>query len=155
MIERELVFLNMAISTRDDALTMIADKAQQLRFINDQSIFKQGIMEREMLIPTSVGFKVAIPHVKSAVVNMPFVAFMRTMQEFRWDERNEENVDFIFLIAIPEKAEGNLHLKFLSSISRKLMNEEFRNQLRNAQTVEEAYDMLETINKTIKGVETE
>lgn len=153
MIEQELVLLDMPLSTRDDVLTAIAEKALQLQFINDPAKFKQGIMEREALIPTSVGFKVAIPHCKSDVVNAPFVAFLRTTQEFRWDDRNEEDVDFIFLIAIPEIAEGNLHLKFLSSISRKLMNEEFRDSLRNAKTVAEAYDILEAINKTIKGVE--
>lgn len=151
MIEKELVLLDMDLSTRDDVLTAVSDKAYALNFIKDKATFIDGVLEREGLIPTSIGFKVAIPHVKSKVVNSPFVSFVRTTEAFRWDDRNDEDVDFIFLIAIPEVAESNLHLRFLSAISRKLVDEEFRNSLRNAKTSTEAYDILQAINKAIIG----
>lgn len=151
MIERDLVFLNVDADQRDAVLDRIIDTAHTLNYLEDTKVFKDGVMERENIIPTSVGFKVAIPHCRSNTVNKPFVSFMRTNQAFRWDERNEEDVDFIFLIGVPETTESNLHLKFLSAISRKLMNEAFRDSLRNAKDVEEAYDILEAINQSIGG----
>lgn len=141
------------MENREDVLQTIVSKAKELGFITDVEGFKRGVYEREEMIPTSIGFGVAIPHCKSTIVKSPFVAFARTKNPFLWDERNGELVDFIFLIGVPEQAEGNLHLKFLSSISRKLMNEDFRASLRNAPTTEEAFGILESINNTIKGGE--
>ncbi len=151
MIEKDLVFLDADLSSREAVLDTIIEKADQLNYLSDKSVFKEGVLEREETIPTSVGFKVAIPHCRSDVVNHPFVAFMRTTQDFIWDTRNNETVDFIFMIGVPESSGDNLHLKFLSAISRKLMKEEFRDSLRSAKTTQEAYDILESINQSIGG----
>jgi PTS system fructose-specific IIC component len=43
---------------------------------------------------------------------------------------------------VPEEAAGNEHLKILQMLSRKLMNEEYREQLLSIETKEQAYDLL-------------
>lgn len=149
LIRRELVFLDTPYNSRNDVLHALIDKVKHLGFIEDVDKYMEGVLNREDEFPTSVGFKVAIPHCRSNTVNNPFIAYMRTSTLFRWDYKNEEDVDTIFLIGVPEETESNLHLKFLSAISRKLMNQDFRDSLYNAKNVEEAYVILDSINTMI------
>ena len=43
-----------------------------------------------------------------------------------------------------------MHLKFLSEISKKLMDEDFRDALRRASSEDEVYSMLEDINQKVQ-----
>ena len=47
------------------------------------------------------------------------------------------------------KAENNLHLRFLSEISKKLMDSSFRERLRNADNEHEVFVMLHEINEKV------
>ena len=49
----------------------------------------------------------------------------------------------------PEKNENNLHLRFLSEISKKLMDSSFRERLRNADNEHEVFVMLHEINEKV------
>lgn len=149
MIEKQLIFLDDAATTRQEVLEKILTHAVELNLVTDKDKALQAIMEREKTIPTSVGMQVAIPHCRVDSIVRPFISFLRTKETFIWDERNQEPVDFIFLIAIPESVAGNLHLKYLSAISRKLMHEDFRASLRHAPDVDHAYEILEAINQGI------
>ncbi len=51
----------------------------------------------------------------------------------------------IFMIAVPEKSAGDEHLKILQMLSRRLMDDEFRENLLAVTAVEETYRLLETI----------
>lgn len=150
MIEKELVYINASYTNQQDVLNVMIDKAKQLQFIDDKEVFIKAITDREELMPTSVGFKVAIPHGKSNVVKRAFVAFMKTSKEFIWNNKNGEQVDLVFMIGVPGKNENNLHLKCLSMISRKLMQDDFREALRNAKNADEAFHLLDEINNTIR-----
>lgn len=65
------------------------------------------------------------------------------------EPRIKNEVDLIFLIAVPEKNENNLHLRFLSEISKKLMDSSFRERLRNADNEHEVFVMLHEINEKV------
>lgn len=49
------------------------------------------------------------------------------------------------MIGVPEAAEGDEHLRILALLSRRLIDDEFRNQLKAATTVEEVVAQLETV----------
>lgn len=149
MIRENLIFLNKDISDRETAISYITDMADASGLLRDKSVFLKSVQERERVLPTSVGFKVAMPHGRSSGVRSPFVSFMKTKQEFIWDTRNGNEVDLVFLIAVPEKNENNLHLRFLSEISKKLMDEDFREQLRSAGSEHEVFVMLQEINEKV------
>lgn len=149
MIRENLLYLNKDIHDRETVITYIADMADTVGLLSDKNLFLKSVQEREHILPTSVGFKVAIPHGRSSSVREPFVSFMKTKHEFIWDTRNNNEVDLIFLIAVPEKNENNLHLRFLSEISKKLMDSSFRERLRNADNEHEVFVMLHEINEKV------
>ena len=49
------------------------------------------------------------------------------------------------MIAVPKESEGNEHLKILQMLSRKLMDDNYRDRLLSVQTKEEAYNLLDEI----------
>lgn len=149
MIAKNLIFLNHDAMSRDEVLDVLMDNVTNLEYVNNKETYKKAVLDREEMIPTSVGFNVAIPHGRNSGVTKPFISFMRTSNEFVWDESNGEKVDFIFMIGVPEENEGNLHLKYLAAISKRLMNDDFRDSLRNAETTKEAFDLLDQINQTL------
>ncbi|MRA64035.1 hypothetical protein GH818_28070, partial [Bacillus thuringiensis] len=51
----------------------------------------------------------------------------------------------IFMIAVPKESEGNEHLKILQMLSRKLMDDSYRERLISVQTKEEAHKLLDDI----------
>lgn len=137
MIKKELIFLDLEVTDRESALDVIIERADALGLINDKKKYRKAVEDREKTMPTSVGFQVAIPHGKSDGVKQPFVAFLRANKKISWDIRSENLVNLIFLIGVPQSGAENLHLQFLSEISKKLINEDFREKLSLAESNEE------------------
>lgn len=150
MIEEQLIFIDREEDSKSDVLQCMIKKAVTLGYIADEVEYTNAVIERENTLPTSIGFGIAIPHGRVDGVLKPFIAMMRTKKPFIWDSRNQEKVDLIFLIGVPEKSDSRLHLKFLSEISKKLIYDEFRDCLRNEQDIQSVYTLLSEINDNIK-----
>ncbi len=150
MIRKELIFLDCNVNDRNSALNLILEEADTLGLLNDKEMYRKAVEEREENMPTSVGFQVAIPHGKSEGVKEPFVAFLRTKEEFSWDKRSENLVNMVFLIGMPKESAGNLHLQFLAEISKKLINDSFREALNGAVSNEEVYSLMNDINDKVR-----
>jgi fructose-specific phosphotransferase system IIA component len=121
--------------------------------ISDVDTYVKSVLEREEIIPTTVGFNVSIPHGKSDAVISPFVTFMRTNKPFVWDERSTEETQLIFMIGVPTNQKNKWHLKILAQISKNLMDENFRSSLLRAESVNEAYQLIKCIEENIYAEE--
>ena len=55
----------------------------------------------------------------------------------------------IFLIGVPQDNQNNIHLKFISLLSRRLLDDNFRKQLIEVEDVEDAYRALNAINEQL------
>jgi fructose-specific phosphotransferase system IIA component len=105
------------------------------------------VIERENEISTAIGFDIAMPHGKSETVLQPFIAFLRTAGEFHWSEENKEEVRLVFLIAVPSENTNNMHLKFISQVSKKLLDDRFRELLLIEEDSNKVYELLKSIQK--------
>lgn len=126
-----------------DKLQVIEELARLIEAegkLNNYNGYIQQVLDRENIFPTSVGYLVAIPHGKSDSVDEAAIAFGRLTNEIKWSE--EENIQYVFLIAVPEKEAGDTHLKILAQISRKLMREEFRIKIQTAKTADEIIEAM-------------
>lgn len=131
IVVEDLILLNSSLNTKEEVIDWIVRKANDLKIIHNSSIFNKAVMKREKELSTAIGYKVAMPHGKSDVVNRPFVGLVRTKEEFKWDEEAEvdEKVKLVFLIGVPESNKNNIHLKVIANISKKLLDDHFRSQL--------------------------
>lgn len=88
---------------------------------------------------------IAIPHGKSNAVKKPSVVFGIKQSGVDWKSLDGTDAKLIFMIAVPKESEGNEHLKILQMLSRKLMDDSYRERLISVQTKEEAHKLLDDI----------
>ncbi|EIT84739.1 PTS transporter subunit IIA-like nitrogen-regulatory protein PtsN [Fictibacillus macauensis ZFHKF-1] len=130
---------------KDEVIDLLIEKLDAEGVLKSKRKFKKAIEKREKEGSTGIGFKVAIPHGKSKAVNKPAVAFGLSSDGVDWNSVDGDKAQLIFMIAVPEESAGNEHLKILQMLSIKLMDEAFRNELLQASTQEEAWQLLEQI----------
>ncbi|OEG20244.1 PTS sugar transporter [Enterococcus ureilyticus] len=141
-----MILLQTKFQMKDEVLHALVQKAGEAGLISDETLFLNAVLNREAEVPTAIGYQIAIPHGKSEVVKTPFIGFLQTEEEFIWTKGHEEQVKLVFLIGIPAENENNIHLKFISQLSKKLLDEEFRNQLIEEKNQEKVFKLLRSIN---------
>lgn len=63
-----------------------------------------------------------------------------------WNSADGSEAKLIFMIAVPRNSKENAHLKVLQMLSRKLMDDHFREALLAVKTKEEAYQLLDQVH---------
>jgi fructose PTS system EIIBC or EIIC component len=142
----DLIDLDLDGSTRDDVIEEMINRLDDSDILSSKEKFKQAILSREKESTTGIGMNIAIPHGKSESVKTPSVVFGLKRDGVDWNSLDGTAAKLIFMIAVPKHSEGNEHLKILQMLSRKLMDENYREELLAVQTKEEAYKLLETIH---------
>lgn len=133
LINENLIVLNMKASSKEEVITNLAKIAAKEGRVNDVESYTKAVLHRESEYSTAVGFGVAIPHGKTDAVSEPFLMFA-SINPTDWKALDDGLVEMVFLIGVPEKEAGSLHLKILASLSRKLMKADFRTALQAAKT---------------------
>lgn len=141
----ELIETDLKGETRDDIIDEMIQKLKQVGALHSVTEFKQAIMNREQESTTGIGVNIAIPHGKSDAVRKPSVVFGIKQSGIDWKSLDGTEAKLIFMIAVPKENEGNQHLKILQMLSRKLMDDSYREQLLSVQTKAEAYKLLDEI----------
>ncbi|AIS51805.1 PTS system mannose-specific EIIBCA component ManP [Thermoanaerobacter kivui] len=123
----------------------MAELAQKEGKITSVEEYARSVLDREKAYTTGVGNGIAIPHGKSKAVKEAMIVFGKTTDGIEWDSLDGKPVNLIFLLGVPEENVDNVHLKILSQLSRKLMNDSFIEMLKKAVTVEEILNALSDI----------
>jgi PTS system fructose-specific IIC component len=148
MTNQQLLFLDVDWSNKEEVIEHLVDALASTGVISSKEGFKQVVMEREAHSPTGLERGLAIPHGKSDLVNEAKFAVARLKTPISgWESIDPSNqVDLIFLLAIPQAESGSTHLKLLSQLSRRLMDESYREGLYAAKTPESFMESLGNVN---------
>lgn len=141
LLSEDAMKLDLKSKTKSEVIDELVDVLVQAGVINDRELYKKGILDRESLSSTGIGFGIAIPHAKSKAVNFPRVAFGVSKEGIDYESLDGTKANLFFMIAVNE-GESDLHLKALANLSRLLMHEEFRNALLNAKTPSEVLNIV-------------
>lgn len=145
LISKELIDLRQDCRDKQEIFEQVAAIAfQQDRIVNPIKVV-EGLFQREAQTSTGMIDGFAIPHTQNEAVKSPSVIILRNSSEIEWETLDGSNVTFILAILIPKQADDNLHLTILSALSRKLMDEKYRNHLLAAESRTEVIDLLEGI----------
>ena len=136
LLDARSILLNASPKSKNEALDRIVDLMVKSEKINDKEAYRKQVYAIEEESTTGIGEGIAIPHGKCDAVTKPGLAAMVVKDGVDFDSLDGEPVTLMFLIAAPN-TEDNIHLDVLSKLSVLLMNEEFTEALRNAETVEE------------------
>lgn len=128
--------------SREEAIRELVDLLHLAGRVADADRFEEAVWRREETASTAVGFGVAIPHAKSPEVHATSVAFLRCEPSLEWEWGDGEPVRMAILIAVAEEAPGDAHLRLIASLSRRLMNDGFRDALLSVQDEAGVVDLI-------------
>jgi PTS system nitrogen regulatory IIA component len=127
--------------SKDDVLAEMTDVL--LRSVKglDRDKVLAVLQEREQLGSTGIGEGVAIPHGKLKNIDQLVLAFGRSKQGVDFDSMDGKAAHLFFLLLAPEDS-ISVHLKTLARISKLLKDQNVREQLMNAITADEIYQII-------------
>ena len=151
LLDARSILLNASPKSKNEALDQIVDLMVKSEKINDKEAYRKQVYAREEESTTGIGEGIAIPHGKCDAVTKPGLAAMVVKDGVDFNSLDGEPVTLMFLIAAPN-TEDNIHLDVLSKLSVLLMNEEFTEALRNAETVEEFMGIINDADEKEAGI---
>lgn len=107
----------------------------------DSSGIFDSLISRERLGSTGVGYGIAIPHGRIKNCNKITGAFIQLNQGVDFDAIDNQPVDMLFALAVPEESTDE-HLQVLALLASMFNDESFREKLRNSKNNEETYKLL-------------
>lgn len=145
LTNESLISLNKSFSTKEEVIQYLVSKLYQEGKISDKEEFIKAVMYRESLTPTGIDEGLAIPHGKSHTVKeASFTVVTLNEPILEWESVVETNqVQYVFLLAIPENDEGSTQMQLLAELMTKMSNKDYTNQLFASKTVKEFYQNLD------------
>lgn len=141
-----------SFGSKDEVIKYLIKQLMAEGKLHSEEEFYRAVMDRESLSPTGFEGGLAIPHGKSSAVKEAVFAVATLERPIGdWESIDPENqVELVILLAIPKEEEGSTHLSLLSELVTRLSNEEYKNNLLQAQTNKELYDRLDQSHETEK-----
>lgn len=143
IIKEELIEINVDLNNKEEVITYFAEILDNQKRLNNKDLFIHDVYERELEMSTSMGFGIAIPHAQSNSVKESSLVFIKLKKPIDWNI--DTNVQLIFGIAVPQQEKQKEHLKILSSLARKLVNNDFRSQLKHIDSRKDCLKILGSI----------
>lgn len=142
ILRKDLMIMDLQATTKEAVIDEMIQKLAQQDVISDADTFKSGIMNREAQTSTGLGNGIAMPHSKNKAVKNPAVLFAKSNKGVDYQALDDQPVELFFMIAAPEGG-NDLHLQVLASLSRKLVDDELVDRLKQVQSAKEVQAIFE------------
>lgn len=138
LTSEDLIVLRASYTSKTEAITDLVHKLEQQGKITSADQFYNDVMKRESEGVTGMEKGLAIPHGKSSSVKeASFAVAVLEKPLDDWESLDPSNrVNLVFLLAIPEGEAGSTHLTVLSELSKRLVDESYRERLVESSTPE-------------------
>lgn len=140
LLKKESIVADLEATTKHGILRELARAVAPVAGIEAQDI-ATVLMERESLGSTGIGGGIAIPHGKLNSVKEIILGFGRSKSGVSYDSLDGKPVHIFFLLLTPENSTGG-HLKVLAQLSKLLKMEHFKQELINAETMDDIHEFV-------------
>jgi fructose-specific phosphotransferase system IIA component len=123
----EIVVVGTKAKTKEKVTRELAELLEKQGRLTNVKKYLKAVAAREEHFPTGIEGGIAIPHAQSDYVTVPSVAVATSVDGIDCGADDGPS-HLIFLIAAPASG-GNAHLEILGSLARKVMQDEFREEL--------------------------
>jgi 2-O-A-mannosyl-D-glycerate-specific PTS system IIC component len=148
LTNKSLVNLQTTFSSREEAINALAEQLDQQGKLHDKQQYLDAVFAREAQGPTALGEGLAVPHGKTDAVKEAGFAVATLKQDMKWKGLDEdEDVNLIFLIAIPNAEAGSTHMHLLTELTTTLVDDDVREAVLKATTAEEIFALLDGENQ--------
>jgi PTS system fructose-specific IIA component len=140
--QKEIIDFHLKATTKQEAINQLASLLAKNGKLKDKQVYEAAVLAREADSTTGVGNGIAIPHGKSIAVNETCLAIGRCETPIEWESLDDQPVHLIFLLAVTENDQNEVHLRILAQLAELLIDETFVENLKNAKTTEELLALL-------------
>ncbi|MEF3020907.1 fructose-specific PTS transporter subunit EIIC [Vibrio mimicus] len=141
LINANLIQLDLQANSKQEVFEELINILHAQGRISDKATFLNDIQAREELGNTGFEDGVAIPHAKSAAVTQPAVAIGVSKKGIDYGAEDGLPSKLFFMIASPDGGDDH-HIEVLAELSSKLIEEGFIDAFLNAETSEQALEIL-------------
>ncbi len=159
LLKPEAITLGLDISSKDDAINALIGLHAAAGNLKDKDAYKAAILAREEQGSTAIGDGIAVPHAKTSAVKAPALSAITVKGGVDYGAPDGKPSDLLFMIAATEN--GDVHLEILSRLMVMLMDPDFTEKLRAAQSADEFLQIIDAQEKIkypdeeVKPAETE
>ncbi|PMO53789.1 PTS 2-O-a-mannosyl-D-glycerate transporter subunit IIABC [Vibrio breoganii] len=138
-----LITLQTTFTSRNEAIEALAEQLNQQGKLHNKDEYLKAVFAREEQGPTALGEGLAVPHGKTDAVKEAAFAVATLKEDLKWKGLDEdEDVNLIFLIAIPNAEAGSTHMHLLTELTTTLVDDEVREAVLNATNIEQIMALL-------------
>lgn len=141
LINANLIQLDLQANSKQEVFEELINILHAQGRISDKATFLNDIQAREELGNTGFEDGVAIPHAKSAAVTQPAVAIGVSKKGIDYGAEDGLPSKLFFMIASSDGGDDH-HIEVLAELSSKLIEEGFIDAFLNAETSEQAFEIL-------------
>lgn len=131
ILDPTFAYIDLDVGSKKKLFEFLAHHAQQAVSKCSADDIYERLLGRERLGSTGFGHGVAIPHCRLLHCHQVFGILVRSAQPISFDAIDGQGVDLIFALFVPEDATEE-HLKVLASLAERFNQEDYRQQLRQA-----------------------
>jgi 2-O-A-mannosyl-D-glycerate PTS system EIIABC component len=153
LTNENLIFLEKDFSAKKEVLKFLVAQLYKQGKLKDENEFLNAVYAREEISHTGLESGIAIPHGKSKSVKEASFAFIKVNNPIKdWESIVDDNeVKYIFLLAIPEEEAGSTHLELLAELMKKVSDDDYIENLFSSKSSKEFYDKL--THDTVKKIQ--
>ncbi|WP_051616723.1 PTS fructose transporter subunit IIABC [Mycoplasmopsis sturni] len=141
LLQKDLFLKDQSFASKTEALDFFAQTLKNKGYAKDAATVLELALKREGEFSTGIGNQIAIPHIRNNVMNKPVILFAQ-VKPIDWNSLDNQDVEVVFFIALDEKSGANSHLEVIANLSRKFIDEDFVNKLKEVQSYEELIKLL-------------
>ncbi|SEJ00826.1 PTS system, fructose-specific IIA component [Alkalibacterium gilvum] len=145
-IEKDNILFDLDVKDYREVISTLSDLLYENHVINSKEEFNNAVIERENDISTSIGNELAIPHGKSESVLHSSIALAVLKNKIKWGGEGNDEVKYVFMLAIEDRDKGNKHLQVLANLSSHLMDDDFVKEFKKAESKDQLFKIVNKIN---------
>lgn len=142
LIEDNYIFLNEDYKSKQELLSFIAAKAEELNICDTKEGLLEDLLAREAEFSTGLQDGFAIPHARSSHVKKVSVFCIRNKSVLDWETLDDSEVHYLFALLVPKENEGNIHLQMISKLATCLLEDDFKDKIKSTSDKSELKDYI-------------
>lgn len=142
VLRSDIMIMDLQATTKETVIDEMIQSLVDKGIIHDRVTFKKAILEREAQSTTGLGDGIAMPHAKDKSIEKATVLFAKSNRGVDYESLDGQPSNLFFMIAVPEGA-NDTHLQTIAALSRLLIEKEFIDKLKQANTTSEVIQLFD------------
>ncbi|HNM45807.1 MAG TPA: cation:proton antiporter [Candidatus Sumerlaeota bacterium] len=146
LLSANLFKLHLAGRTREEVIAELSELAA-VRIKVSAAVITASVLEREAVVPTGIGNRVAVPHARMEGLTKSYVVVGMSESGVDFDAPDGEAARIVFLVLTPEK-DTAAHLQILAGIAKAANEASVADDLSHATNYSEVVSALRNVEES-------